>query len=382
MRVIHFSCVAPPQTGGIGAVAFEEVQRLNEKGIQSVLFSPPQLPLRKGEALGKKSSPYEGEVGGVSIGNAAFLNLKPLRSDLQSADVVHLHYPFYGTAGQLARLRQRGIIKKLVLTLHMDATAQGWKGMVFDLHRRFFQKDILDVADALLVSSKDYAEHSSFAPWKDRVIELPFGVDEKMFCPPPATSYQLPATSARRFSLLHVGGMDTAHAFKGVDVLLRAMKELPTHIHATVVGDGDLRAGFEAQATQFGISDRVHFVGKISQEELVRAYQSADLFVFPSTSQAEAFGLAAVEAQACGLPVVASDLPGVRTVVANGETGFLVPISDASALARRVLYLAEHDDVRHAMGERARQRVLEKFTWDRHMDGLINVYQKVCASPS
>ncbi len=365
MRVIHFACVAPPQTGGIGAVAFEEVQRLIARNVGAQFIAPTNVGVRA-----------------VKFGNAAFLNLKPMLADLQSADVVHLHYPFYGTAGQIARLRKNGVIKKLVITLHMDAMARGWKGKVFDLHRALFQKGILDAADALLVSSKDYAEHSSFAPWKDRVIELPFGIDEKIFYPSPATSYQLPATSVRPFSLLHVGGMDTAHAFKGVDVLLRAMTELPKHIRATLVGDGDLRAGFEAQAKQLGIADRVHFAGKILQSDLVRAYQSAEIFVFPSTSQAEAFGLAALEAQACGVPVVASDLPGVRTVVANGETGFLVPVSDASALATRISYLADHDDIRHAMGARAHQRVMERFTWSRHIDGLMEVYHNVCASQS
>lgn len=350
MRVIHLSCVVPPQTGGIGVVASEEVRGLRERGFDARLS----------------------DVSGMRFGNAMRLDLRPLLPDLRSADVVHLHYPFYGTAGRIARLRRQGVIKRLVITLHMDATANGWKGMIFDLHRRLFQNKILRSADALLVSSKDYAQHSSFAPFADRVIELPFGVDEKLFFP----------AQHEGANVLFVGGMDTAHAFKGVDVLLRAFTKLPADTSLSLVGDGDLRPSYEKLSRELGIVDRLKFLGRVSVDELPGVYRSADVLAFPSTSGAEAFGLVALEAQASGVPVVASDLPGVRTVVANGETGFLVPPSDADALAERLKYLLEHSDVRDAMRKRARERVLERFTWTKHFDALLEIYKKLCASPS
>lgn len=368
MRIVHVSCVVPPKTGGIGTVAFEEVRQLRSRGYDAVVVAPTSE---------KETDQVKRLPMWMTFGNAGIPRAADVRRVVADADIVHLHYPFYGVAEQIASLRKKGIIKKLVVTLHMDATASGWKGMVFAMHRALFQQAILDAADALLISSKDYAEHSSFAPWMDRVIELPFGVDEHVFAPAQAMD-----GAQSSVNVLHVGGMDAAHAFKGVGILLEAVAMLPKNISATLVGDGDLRPGFERRAKDLGIADRVTFAGKLSQTDLIRAYHAADVFAFPSTSQAEAFGLAAVEAEACGVPVVASDLPGVRTVVANGETGFLVPPSDAKALAERLAYLANHWDVREAMGQRARQRVMERFTWSRHTDALANVYQRLCGLPS
>ncbi|MEK7116533.1 MAG: glycosyltransferase family 4 protein, partial [Patescibacteria group bacterium] len=294
MRVIHIACVAPPQIGGIGQVAAFEVAQLRARGIDASLVSPTTQRFF------------------WHFGNAAALDLRPIMEDVRNADIVHLHYPFYGTAGIVAQLRKRGVITRLVVTLHMDATARGLKGFYFDLHRRVAQSRILKMADALLVSSLDYARHSSFASLADRCYELPFGVDEKRFAPYLTPS---PLSFIRRGgSVLFVGGMDTAHAFKGVEVVLRAMTQMSQNVTLTLVGDGNLRHGYEKFARTLGISSRVKFLGRVSDAELPDVYRSADVFAFPSSSDAEAFGLAALEAQSSGVPVVASDLPGVRTV--------------------------------------------------------------------
>jgi len=246
---------------------------------------------------------------------------------------------------------------------------------MFNAYRSREQKKILDVADALIASSKDYVEHSSFKPYADRMIELPFGVDEKLFHPG--------ASDRARFGIsedvpliLFVGGMDKAHSFKGVPELLEALVGIPL-AHLLLIGDGDLRAGYEAKAKELGVADRCHFIGKRGEEDLIAAYQSADVLAFPSTSSAEAFGLVAVEAQACGTPVVASDLPGVRTVVANGETGLLVPPGDAIGLRSALTELLNDPSRRKTMGLAARERVLSRYTLSKHVDGLLAVYHRI-----
>ncbi|MFH1078417.1 MAG: glycosyltransferase family 4 protein [Patescibacteria group bacterium] len=359
MRIIHFSCVGPPQVGGIGRVASLEVASLVERGHDAHLVSlSTHAAFRFGNA---------GSIHGVE-------------HFVADADVVHLHYPFYGTAGTLARLRRSGVIKRLVMTLHMDATAHGPKGWIFDAYRKLFQPKILAAADALLVSSKDYASHSSYAPIALNAIELPFGVDEARFSPGPSDRdrFGLPADVP---VVLFVGGMDKAHAFKGVDILLRAAVRIP-EAHLLLVGEGALKASYQKLAVKLGVASSCHFAGSVEDDGLVAAYRSADVFAFPSTSAAEAFGLVAVEAQACGVPVVASDLPGVRTVVADGQTGFLIPVGDVAALADGLSKILKDTNLRQRMGEVARQRVIERFTWTKHMDGLEEVYSNICASRS
>jgi glycosyltransferase involved in cell wall biosynthesis len=102
-----------------------------------------------------------------------------------------------------------------------------------------------------------------------------------------------------------------------------------------------------------------------------------DVFAFPSTGGAEAFGLVAVEAMACGVPVVASYLPGVRTVVKDRETGLLVPPADVAALQDALLTLINDQGLRVSYGRAAQEYARDHFDWDRHVDRLVEEYEKL-----
>lgn len=378
MRVAHLSCVAPPQVGGIGAVADTEARLLRGQGIDAFVVATEAEGAASGDGVVRVPSI-------AAFGNAAWAHRPTLAKALADADVVHLHYPFYGVQGALARWRRSGRIRRLAVTCHMDATAGGWKGLVFSTHRAFFQRRLLSAADVLLFSSFDYARTSSFASalslWPAKCRELPFGVDADRFRPadpetrPSARErFGLPAEAA---VVGFVGGMDTAHAFKGVDVLIDAFLRLPESVHALLVGDGDLRIGFESKALALGLRDRLHFVGRLPAADLPAAYAAMDAFAFPSTSGAEAFGLVAAEAQAAGIPVVASDLPGVRTVVADGETGLLVPPRDAAKLAGAIRRLVEDPALRSKYGLAARERATARYSLEAHLEGLQEAYRSI-----
>lgn len=354
MRVIHLSCIAPPDIGGIGRVAAKETALLVDRGVDAHHVSLTTHA-------------------GFRFGNAG--SVHALDHFVRDADVVHLHYPFYGTAGAVARLKRRNVIKHLVITLHMDATAGGIKGAIFGVHRALFQDKILSAADALIVSSRDYARHSSYRRIAERAVELPFGVDERVFSPGRGNRGRF-GLSDEQPVVVFVGGMDTAHAFKGVDVLLGAIARLKD-IQVLLVGDGNMRKRYEARAAELGIGERCRFAGKLDESGLVAAYRSANVLAMPSTSAAEAFGLVAIEAQSCGIPVVASDLPGVRTAVADGETGRLVPVGDEAALAQALMRYASDAAFSAPQAKRARERVLASFTWSAHMDKLMEVYRSL-----
>jgi glycosyltransferase involved in cell wall biosynthesis len=304
------------------------------------------------------------------FGNAARLKLD--WDALHSADLIHLHYPFYGTAGLLLKRAQQ--LPPMVVTFHMDAHASGWKGFVFSLHRLFFQTRLLLRAKRLFVSSLDYARHSSLKSflqkYPERIVELPFGLSLSDFQP---IAFEERHTSR----LLFVGGLDKAHQFKGLSVLLSALSSLPEYICLDVIGDGDLRDTYMEEARRLGLSSRVIFHGRLSWDRLKTFYQKATLFIFPSTSSAEAFGLVAMEAQACGIPVIASDWPGVRTVVKHDETGFLVPAGDATTLTKCINVLMNDMDLRRRFSERARRWVEERFSDQAHLTTLSNAYRDV-----
>ncbi|MEO5927965.1 MAG: glycosyltransferase family 4 protein [Patescibacteria group bacterium] len=348
------SCIAPPEVGGIGRVASIEVEQLQARGIDAHLASLTTHT-------------------GFRVGNAG--RIYALDHLVREQDVVHLHYPFFGTAELLPALKARGLFKRLVITLHMDATAAGWKGSIFSMYRSREQKKILESADVLIAASRDYTAHSSFAPYASRVKELPFGVDEARFSPGPSDRGRFGILSDVPL-ILFVGGMDKAHDFKGVKELLEALVGVPD-AHLLLIGDGELRKGYEARAKELKIAARCHFVGKVDEDGLIAANRSADVLAFPSTSGAEAFGLVAVEAQACGIPVVASNLPGVRTVVQDGKTGMLVKPGDVTSLREALVGLLSDPVRRKEMGAAARERVLEHYTWTKHIDGLMEMYEKL-----
>ncbi|MFA4873254.1 MAG: glycosyltransferase family 4 protein [Patescibacteria group bacterium] len=220
--------------------------------------------------------------------------------------------------------------------------------------------------------------------------------------------------------VLFVGSLDRAHWFKGLEVLLHAFAILKqeneqnrlksTHLNPTlnttsqlrhssqrlrrlnrgnpacagrreglnlkclVIGEGNLKEKYKKMAQDLGIQDQVQFFGNVSQTQLPDYYRNADLFVFPSVSRAEAFGLVALEAMASGLPVIVSDLPGVRTLVEEGINGFKVPVNDPRALARRIQDLIEDKSLRGSMGQKSREKVLEGYTWDKAIDKIERVY--------
>ena len=98
------------------------------------------------------------------------------------------------------------------------------------------------------------------------------------------------------------------------------------------------------------------------------------MFVVPSVLDSESFGVAAVEAQACGLPVLVSDCGGLPEVIRDGETGFVVPRRDPDALAERMLLLAGDPDLRARLGAAGREHAVAAYTWDRNAGLMLDVY--------
>jgi rhamnosyl/mannosyltransferase len=164
--------------------------------------------------------------------------------------------------------------------------------------------------------------------------------------------------------------------YKGVDVLLEAMKSLDGL--ALIVGDGPLRSRLEAQARDLGISNRVRFLGSVSDQELAALYGACSVFVLPSVTRQEAFGVVQLEAMSAGKPVVSTDVgTGVGWVNRNGETGFVVPPRDVSALRDAIARLLEDPELGTSMGDAGAKRVRSDFTVERMIDDTLALYREV-----
>lgn len=191
------------------------------------------------------------------------------------------------------------------------------------------------------------------------------GIDAEYFTPAPAQRAPTPL-------LAYVGRLKR---YKGVEYILRAFAAL-AHPEARleIAGSGDHRAELESLARSLALGDRVRFLGFISEEakrELLRRAWAVAL-----TSPKEGWGITNVEAAACGTPAVASNSPGLRESVLDGETGFLVPHGDVAALAGAFGRLLHDPALVTRLGERGR-RFAETLTWDRAADHTMAHLERV-----
>jgi glycosyltransferase involved in cell wall biosynthesis len=175
-------------------------------------------------------------------------------------------------------------------------------------------------------------------------------------------------------TIVHLGRL---RRYKSAEVVLRAMTRIRERIPGVklaIIGDGPHREALEREARRLGVSDSVAFLGFLRDEALVEYLNRAHLLVNPSPK--EGWGLTVVEANACGLPVVASDRPGLRDSVRDGETGFLVPYGDDEAFALKSIAILEDRGLWHRLSGGALERVRE-LTWERCAGETLSLLERV-----
>jgi glycosyltransferase involved in cell wall biosynthesis len=379
MRIAHVVSTYPPYRGGVGRLAEEYATRLRARGHDVQVLTPRYQHHQDDPGFVQRLPAL------LRLGNAAFT--PSLVSRLRDFDLIHLHYPFFGGAEPVLVRGWLGRDQPLVVSYHMDAVADGIKGAAFRTHARLVLPHIVRRANRVLVSSNDYAARSALANIPGclaRVEEHPYGVDTERFRPGPEPMLKKRLSiTPDLFAMIFVGGLDPAHHFKGLGVLLEALAGMRSHLwRLLVVGEGSLRPGFESKARKLGIHTRVVFLGDVSDAELPSHYRAAHVHVCPSTALAEAFSLVTLEAAASGIPTVASALPGVRSVVVDGETGGHVPPGDPSRLRQALQSLMDQPDRRAQRGHAARARAEARFRWDPAVDQLEATYRDVLRSRS
>ena len=294
--------------------------------------------------------------------------------DAVRPDVLHAHSPPPVSSWFAARWAA-ATGTPFVLTYHCDLEIPfpGGRAMV-EAYRRTFGRGTVRRADALVATTRTYAQTSRALWSRGDVDVVPNAVDAARFTPDGPT-----ADLGKRKVALFVGRL-TFH--KGVEQFIRAAEWTGPDVQHVVVGDGPRRHAFEALAREAGLRGKVRFAGRVPAAELPGYYRAAAVGVLPSTSRLEAFGIAALECMASGRPVVVSDMPGVTEVIEPGVTGLLAEPLDAEDLGKKIRRIAEDEEWARSMGKAARARVLERFTVDRVADALEEVYARVTRGPS
>ncbi len=246
--------------------------------------------------------------------------------------------------GKLARSGTTGVLRRLVEGLGLRA------------------------ADAVIVTTPELRAHIAARVGATKVHLIPNGVDTARFAPTP----RAPRAPGR---VLYVGRLSEE---KDLGTLVDAAAKLLGRfdVSLTLVGEGPLRGELEARAHARGVP--VGFVPVVDHRELPRYFADADAFVLPSRTEGHPKVL--LEAMSAGVPCVASDVDGNRTVLGEGETGLLFEAGDGGALAARLERLFTDGDLARALGARARARVLERYDLSRLVQEEIALLQRVAAA--
>ena len=363
MRVTHLGKFYPPVPGGMERVLQSLCQGERARGVDSralVLATTRATVQEDVDGVPVTRAGQLIRVGSVSV-SAALIPL--LCGDESDVLVLHEPNPMALLAYAIARPRHR-----LIVWYHSEVVRPRWR------YRAFYHPFVsfaLRRATRVVVSSPALLEHAdALAPYRTRAVVVPFGLPE----PAPPSPTPASAHPDRRV-VLFVGRLVP---YKGVDVLLRAMQGLEAS--AVIVGDGPLRETLEREADTLGITDRVSFLGTLSEDALAALYNSCDVLALPSTTPAEAFGLVQVEAMARRKPVVSTRVAsGVPWVNQDGVTGFTVPAGDADALRSALGRLLKDEGLRTRMGEAGRHRFQEWFTHAAMVERTAELYDEVAA---
>jgi glycosyltransferase involved in cell wall biosynthesis len=279
-------------------------------------------------------------------------------------DLINAHAPVPYLADVTVSVAGR---RPTALTYHSGSLLKGRRGV--DLILRMYERRVLPLvfrrADALIAVSP-----VSTAYRTGRASLISPGVDTEVFTPD--------AAPAGDPTLLYVGRIERSSASKGIDVLVRAFAKVQAELPAArlvLVGSGDAVADHRALAADLGVGDRVTFAGELRDGALVAVYRRAGVLVLPSRDEAEAFGMALIEAMACGRPVVGSAVGGVQRVIEDGRTGLLVPPGDVDALAAACLRILTDPALAARMGAEGRRVAVSKHPWSARTDKTLELFR-------
>lgn len=283
----------------------------------------------------------------------------------QKLDILHVHYAIpHATSAYLAKqiLGKNGI--PFTTTLHgTDITLVGLEPSY--LHAVKFS---IENSDGVTAVSRHLKEKTltNYSITKDIEV-IPNFVDTKKYKKLPACKFKKQIAPNDEKILVHVSNFrkvkrvpDTVRIFHEVQ------KEIPSRL--VLVGDGPDRSNTEQLCRELDVCNDVIFLGK--QAELVDIYSASDIFLMPS--QSESFGLSALEAMSCGLPVISSSVGGLPELQVHGETGFIAEIGDITRMARYTIDLLRNENKYRLFSEAARRRAVEKF----EVDNIVPLYEE------
>lgn len=356
----HEVHVLAPYTGGETKYMLEgvHVERFH-------YFYPRRFEKLSGRA-GMIDNVKEGFLVKIQVLTFLFFNILYSLRKLRNMDVIHVQWPIPNGLGAIFLKKIYGI--PYINTIHGEEVHLSKR-----YHLLFALRWLVNNSSKTITNSTATRKFCLEAGLDGEKIDvIPFGVDTDFFRP--LNVYK----DENIFQILSVGYLIER---KGFEYLIRAIPMvLKEHenVRLTIVGSGPLESYLKALIYELGLSDYVEIIKNVSDEKLLTIYNSADLFVLPSIvdsqGNTEGLGVVLLEAMACGLPVIGSDVGGISDIIQDGETGILVPEKDVLRLSEMILNLIENN-LRQKLADSGYELVKYKFSWDNTAESHVNLYK-------
>jgi len=379
MKVLLVSLEYPPYSfGGVGSHVFHLSRALARKGIEVAVLSPGATEEEKSEdnvrhfttkiagipgckllsfalkvpgCVRRIRDTFDFDIVHSHFGPCAFVSRKTLDSSplIETAHGTHLGELF--ALRPLRRLMPREVVGKFCVYPAL---------VLLDLlsYRRCYR--IIAVSE---LAKKEIAKHGRGL--LEKTVVLPNGIEISEF--PLEISPAI--RDQKQIKCLTIAFMQ---ARKGLDYLLEAFTLIKNdRISLTIVGDGPHYARLRKLAESLGITSSIKFTGRLARADVRHELRNSQLFVLPSLWEGQ--GIVFLEAMACGLPIVATDIPGVKGMLEDEVNALLVPPGDSRALARAIERLASSSELRFNLASEGLSRV-EQFDWNELVERVISLY--------
>ncbi len=378
IKILQLGKFFPPDLGGIESVMQDITVGLNERGIACDVLCANSKAQYKEDILpcGAKIMRC------ASFGKIASTAIAPqmifkLREIIVNYDIIHIHLPDPMANLALFCANHKG--KKIIIHWHSDIIKQKFL-------LKFYaplQTWLLKRADSIIATTQQYADFSpTLKPFREKIVAIPIGIDsllQSLKIAESSKSQSAKSAESRRDKKT-IFTLGRLVKYKGFEYLVESVRYLPDFT-LYIAGSGAELANLKAQikalsAVDSTIENRVFLLGKVD-EHTKRAHLNNDsIFVLPSITRNEAFGVVQLEAMSAKMPIIATDIKGsgVSFVNLHNESGLIVPPRDAKAIASAILRVMA-DYPRFSDG--AYRRYLAHFTKDKMIDKIIDLYDRI-----
>jgi len=246
-----------------------------------------------------------------------------------------------------------------------------YKTGIYKIYNLFAKLIVKKYADSITTLTNDYIRSSSLLNGLKNVHAIPSGVEKSFYRFSNKERIKLKKKFGNKKIILFVGRLD---AYKGVKYLVDSLKYLKNDVLLLIAGEGNEKIRLEKQVLKNKL-ENVRFLGIINRKKLLELYNTADIFVLPAITKQEVFGKVNIEAMACGIPVIATNLPGVREVVK--DCGLIVEPKNPTKLAEAVNKILGNRKLAEKFSKNGLKKVKDAYDWDKIAQKTMNLYKSL-----